>query len=126
MATSKELFELDVEAGSDLSANQYYLVKRTAGQLALCDTAGEVALGVLLDDPAAAGQVGRVAMAGLVKVQVGGTIAQDGKFVTDANGKAVAAATTGHNVLGIMNEAAVDGDIASAMLFGPGTSGVVP
>lgn len=118
MSTSKELFDLSVTAGSDLSSNQFYIVKRSGGNLAVCSVAGERALGVLQDDPSASGRVGLVRVAGLSKVQYGGTISQDDALVTDASGKAVAVTAAGGHVIGIANKAGVTGDIGEVLLFG--------
>ena len=116
MATAKDLFDISVTAGSDLSSNQFYLVKRSGGNLALCSTAGERPLGVLQDDPAASGRAGLVRTAGLTKVEAGGTIAQDDLLTVDANGKAVAAGDTGGYVWGVANEAGSSGEIISALI----------
>ena len=116
MSTAKELFELSVPAGSDLSANQHYLVKRSGGNLTLCSVAGERPLGVLQDDPAAANRAGLVRIAGLTKVQAGGTITQDQPLTVDAAGKAVAAGDGGGYVWGIANEGGSSGEIINALI----------
>jgi hypothetical protein len=115
MATAKDLFDISVPAGSDLSAKQFFLVKRSGGNLALCSTAGERPLGVLQDDPAASGRAGLVRTAGLTKVEAGGTITQDQLLTVDASGKAVAA-TAGGYVWGVANEAGSSGEIISALI----------
>ncbi|NIU03771.1 MAG: DUF2190 family protein [Gammaproteobacteria bacterium] len=117
MATAKDLFDISVPAGSDLSSNQYYLVKRSGGNLAVCSTAGERPLGVLQDDPSASGRAGLVRTAGLTKVEAGGTIAQDDLLTVDSSGKAVKATTTGGGyVWGVANEAGSSGEIISALI----------
>lgn len=116
MATAKDLFDLSVTAGSDLSSNQYYLVKRSGGNLALCSTAGERPLGVLQDDPAASGRAGTVRIAGLTKVMLGGSVSQDDLLTVDTAGKAVAAGATGGYVWGVANEAGSSGEIVSAII----------
>lgn len=118
MSTAKDLFDLSVAAGSDLSSNQFYAVKRTAGSLALCSVAGERALGILQDDPGEAGRAGLVRVAGLSKAVYGGTITQDAQVAVDAAGKIVAATATDVSI-GIANKAGVDGDIGEVLLFGP-------
>jgi hypothetical protein len=123
MSTSKELFELSVNAGSDLSSNQFYLVKRSAGVLALCSTAGERPLGVLQDDPAASGRSGLVRVAGLTKVELGGTVTQDAPLTVDANGKAVAAGDGPGFIWGFANEAGSSGEIINAIIGLAGAGG---
>lgn len=116
MATAKDLFDISVPAGSDLSSNQYYLVKRSGGNLALCDTAGERPLGVLQDDPAASGRAGLVRRMGMTKVELGGSVSQDDLLTVDANGKAVAVGATGGYAWGLANEAGSSGEIISALI----------
>lgn len=116
MATAKDLFDLSVNAGSDLSSNQYYLVKRSGGNLAVCSVAGERPLGVLQDDPAASGRSGLVRCGGLTKVILGGTVAQDALLTVDANGKAVSAGDAGGWVWGTANEAGSANEIISALI----------
>lgn len=123
MSVAKNLFDLSVPAGADLSAKQFYIVKRSGGNLAVCSVAGERAFGILQDDPAASGRVGLVRLAGLSKVEYGGTISQDDLLVTDASGKAVAVGATGGHVIGVANVAGVTGDIGEVILFGPGAGG---
>jgi hypothetical protein len=118
MSTAKELFDISVAAGSDLSAKQFYIVKRSGGNLAVCSTAGERALGVLQDDPAASGRTGVVRCGGLSKVIYGGTVSQDDLLTTDASGKAVAVAASGGRVLGRANKAGVLNDIGEVLMFG--------
>ena len=116
MATKNALHTISVEAGQDLSANQYYFVAMASdGQV---DPAGDgaLALGVLQDDPAAAGRAASVAIGGQTKVVAGGAITAGDQVASDANGKAVTAAT-GDNVLGIATQTAnADGDIISIVL----------
>lgn len=129
MAVERTLFEISNDAGSDLSSKQYYLVKRSGGNLALCDTAGERPLGILQDDPDASGRSGLVAVGGLSKVILGGTVAQDDLLTTDANGKAVAVSDDGGFAFGVANRAGVASDIIDCLMFAQGygsAKGVIP
>lgn len=80
------------EAGADLSAKQYYFVKLNAsGQVVIYATAGEAAIGVLMNEPAASGRAAEVALPGsVVPVQAGGSFTAGDRITGDANGKAVA------------------------------------
>lgn len=124
MSTALDLFDLSVAAGSDLSAKQHHIVKRTAGQLAVCSVSGEQAFGVLQDDPGAAGRAGVVRLGGLSKVYYGGVVSQDDLLITNASGRAIAESGVGGHIIGIANKAGVSGDIGEVILFGPGASGV--
>lgn len=124
MATAKDLFDISVAAGSDLSAKQHYLVKRSAGSLALCSVAGEMPLGVLQDDPAASGRAGLVRVGGLTKVVLGGTVTQDQLLTVDTAGKAVAVGDTGGYAWGRANEAGSSGATISAIIGLGGMVGV--
>ncbi len=61
-------------AGEDLSSAQFkFVTLESDGQIDLADAAGENAIGVLLNDPAA-GDATTVAISGNVMVTSGGTI----------------------------------------------------
>jgi len=110
-------------AGEDLSSAQFkFVTLESDGQIDLADAAGENAIGVLLNDPAA-GEAATVAISGKVMVTSGGTIAAGAKIQTDASGDALTAAA-GDVVLGYALEAAVDGQVFAIELIQGGN--VVP
>ena len=101
MAIVDDSLVISLEAGADLSAGQYYFVSVASdGQIDLTGD-GAQADGVLLNDPAAAGRAATVCILGRTKVTAGGAITAGGKIACDASGRAVAAATTGDEILGI-------------------------
>lgn len=104
----------------DYSANQYKFVTiNTSGQAALVGSAGGRAVGVLQDDPDAAGRVGNVMVGtGITKVIAGEALAIGYPVASDATGKAVEAAT-GEAQLGIVLEAASAADEVVSILFQP-------
>jgi len=103
-------------AGEDLSSAQFkFVTLESDGQIDLADAAGENAIGVLLNDPAA-GEAATVAVSGKVMVTSGGTIAAGAQIQTDASGDALTAAT-GDVVLGYALEAAVDGQVFAIELI---------
>ena len=103
-------------AGEDLSSAQFkFVTLESDGQIDLADAAGENAIGVLLNDPAA-GEAATVAISGKVMVTSGGTIAAGAQIQTDASGDALTAAT-GDVVLGYALEAAVDGQVFAIELI---------
>lgn len=117
MARDEALTSITLEAGQDLSAKQYFFVSMSSdGQI---DPTGDgaAAIGVLQNDPSAAGRAAEVGIAGRTMVKAGGTIAAGAQVASDAAGEAVTAAS-GDVVLGTALQSAVDGD-TFAMVFQP-------
>ena len=103
-------------AGEDLSSAQFkFVTLESDGQVDLADSAGENAIGVLLNQPTA-GKAATVAVSGKVMVTSGGTIAAGAQIQTDASGDALTAAS-GDVVLGYALEAAVDGQVFAIELI---------
>jgi len=103
-------------AGEDLSAAQFKFVTLEAdGQIDLADSAGERALGVLLNKPTA-GAAATVAMTGKVMVEAGASVTAGDQLQTDAAGDAITAAS-GDVVMGYALEDAVDGQIFAMELI---------
>jgi len=115
MAREQGPQKITLPVTADLSASQYCFVKDSSGSAALCG-AGQQALGVLQNDPAASGRPGSIAIGGHAKVKFGGNVSAGGYISSDANGKAVAAAS-GDFALGIAIDSAVDGDIGTAQIM---------
>lgn len=118
MSTDENIKSITVEAGSDLSAAQYKFVNMaTDGQVDLAGTQGIDVLGVLQNDPAAAGRAATVAVSGVSKVVAGGAINPGAKVMTSNAGVALAA--TGTNVVvgvHVGKVAAASGDIIPVLL----------
>ena len=101
------------KAAADLSAKQYYAVKLdSSGKIALCDTAGDQAFGILQDKPGAANRAGSVRRHGISKAVLAGTVAVLDKLTTDQNGKLVKGYGA-DRVVAIALEAGVAGDIVA-------------
>jgi hypothetical protein len=110
-------------AGEDLSSSQFkFVTLESDGKVDLADAAGENAIGVLINDPAA-DEAATVVMSGKVMVTSGGTIAAGAQIQTDASGDALTAAA-GDVVLGYALESAVDGQVFAIELIQGGN--VVP
>ena len=77
-------------ASADMSSDQFKFVKMTTtdSTVELCDIDGEVPLGVLQNDPSAAGQAAAVVCGGHVKVMAGETIVAKDLIGVDSAGKA--------------------------------------
>ena len=99
------------EAGGDLSAGQFKFVTLASdGQVDITASAGGNAIGVLLNNPSAAGYAATVCVSGSVMITCGGTVAAGASLQSDASGDAITAAS-GDIVLGYAREAGVDGQI---------------
>jgi hypothetical protein len=99
------------EAGSDLSTGQFKFVSLASdGQVDTTAAAGGNAIGVLLNNPSAAGRAATVCVGGSVNVICGGTIAAGAQIQSGADGAALLAAT-GDVVLGYAREAGVVGQV---------------
>ena len=110
-------------AGEDLSSSQFkFVTLESDGEVDLADAAGENAIGVVINDPAA-GEAATVVVSGKVMVTSGGTIAAGAQIQTDASGDAITAAA-GDVVLGYALESAVDGQVFAIELIQGGN--VVP
>ena len=101
-------------AGADLSAKQYYFVKRSGADVVVCG-AGEAAAGVLTNNPVSGGAAS-VAYGGSPMVLAGGTITAGAAVMSSSAGKALAWTTT-NNLLGFAREAAVDGQYIQIDFF---------
>jgi hypothetical protein len=99
------------EAGGDLSAGQFKFVDLAAdGQVDLVASAGAKAIGVLLNNPSAAGYAATVCVSGSVMITCAGTITAGDQIQSDAAGAALLAATS-DVILGYAREDGVIGQI---------------
>lgn len=117
MAYEESAIMVTLPANGDLASQQFKFVKLNSSGRLVANGLGEAAVGVLQDDPRAAGRAGAVAIGGIVKVKAEGTIAAGADVASDADGGAVAA-TTGQIVLGTAVTGGASGEIIS-MLFHP-------
>lgn len=115
MATENHLTSISLLAGADLSTKQFCFVKMdtTADQVVL-SVAGNAAIGVLQDKPTS-GHAGAVAIDGVTKVVLGGTVAAGALVASDASAHAVTAATGAH-ILGVCKRGGVVGEIGELIL----------
>lgn len=83
--------DLTFEASGDLSTKQYYAVKLdSSGQVAVAG-AGEAAIGVLQNTPAAAGRAATVRVSGVSRMKAAGVIAPGANVAPNASGLATTA-----------------------------------
>ena len=108
-----------VVAAADLTTKRYFLVKRTSTtEVNLCG-AGEVALGVLINKPDT-GEPADVQCIAYGRVEAGGTFAIGDPLKSDANGKAVVAATVHDHTIGYADQAGSSGNKAKLFIL-PGS-----
>lgn len=117
MALDSNLTCVTLEAGGDLSAGQYRFVELASdAQVDVVSAAGGDAVGVLQNDPSAAGRVATVAVMGVTKLVAGAAVAAGDKLQAGADGRALTAAS-GDVVLGrALTAAAQAGDVIECLL----------
>ena len=123
MATEFAGISRTYAANADLSAKQFFLVKRhtTAGQCALVAATTDIPIGLLQNKPAAAGRAAEVMLIGWSKADVAAAtdIAIGDKLGPDANGRLVQK-TANNDVVCAIAEAvatAATGDIITVTIF---------
>jgi hypothetical protein len=117
MSTRQAQISISVPASADLSAKQYTFVTVNTSGLLVNTGDGAYAIGVLQDKPAAAGEVGEVAISGVVKVKAGGAITAGNAVASDLNGEAIVAASADIR-LGVAMQDAAENDVIS-IVFNP-------
>jgi len=114
----KELILLSktLEASADLSSYQYHAMQWDAyGKAALADASSEV-VGILQNQPDAAGKESEIAMIGLSKAVYGDTVTQGAYLAPDSNGHLVPTTTNADGYIGIAMEAGSANDIRQVFL----------
>jgi hypothetical protein len=107
MATELRGFDIPLLAGADLSSNMYCAVKvhTTLRQVVVCTAVGDDAVGILLNDPSAAGQPATVRTHGLVKMVASAAIAVGDRVSPTTGGKAVKTTVSDTNPICILGKA---------------------
>jgi len=114
MAYSENLETISLPAGADLSAKQYYFVSTNTDGEAVLAGDGAPILGVLQNKPLE-NEPAQIGIGGVSKVVAGEAYAGDANLASDANGKAVGAATGDYirgRAIGAPGAADVIGSIA--------------
>ena len=125
MATDQNGWSVSYQANADLSAKQYFLVKRhtTADQCALVASTTDIPIGLLQNKPAATVRAAEVMILGRSKANVAAAtdIAIGDKLGPDANGRLVQK-TTNNDIVNAMAEAAATAatdDVITVTVFPP-------
>lgn len=105
-------------ASADLSAKQWLFVKVSgAGTVTVCAASTDVPVGVLQNKPTS-GQEAEIDMDGITKVVAGAAVSAGAEVMSDANGKAITAATAGNRIAGVaLSAAGGAGEIIAIKLY---------
>lgn len=122
MSTAIAQTVIPVPAGSNLSSKQHRFMNLSSGTLATASAGGRV-VGVLINDPDAAGKPGSLQIAGVATVLAGGSITAGDGVAADADGKAVTA-TGPANVAGIALNTVSSGEYCQVLLAGTSAVGL--
>ena len=106
MAKQNQVQSRTYEAGADLSADQFKIVKLSAGQVVLQSASNLLSTGVLQGNPSAQGQAADVAYAGQVKIIAGAAVSQDALVMSDTVGRAITGTGAGNLIIGQARHAA--------------------
>lgn len=114
MAYHENCDKISLQSAADFSTTGIYRfgVVNTSGQIALASSAGRVD-GVVYDNPSAADRETTVAISGIVKVELGGTVTAGDQVQSGASGVATSGST---NSPGVALESGVSGDIIAVLL----------
>lgn len=121
MATENRILDLSFPAAEDLSNDQYrFVILTSTGTVRRPDSMAEIAVGVLQNAPAVAGDAAVVRVAGVSKLHLGATLATgvltapEWISATDA-GKGIANATTRY-AAGLIIDGAAEDELGSVLL----------
>ena len=113
-------FELNVRAltlvaAADFSAAQYKIAQVDSTGKAALANATSLNVGVIQNNPGAA-QPATVAVEGVSKVLLAGTVAAGARVTSDLNGLGIAAVTVGDSVVGVALAGGVAGDLIPVLI----------
>ena len=121
MSTDQLVKTITLPAAADYSSYQYCCMASVAGVATLVSSQGYDGLGILYNDPDAAGKDAVIALlngGGVIKVMLGATLAADALVSPEATTGRMGAATTGDYVWGRLKTGGADGDIAEMYPLG--------
>jgi len=119
MATHEALTTVTLVATADLSSWQYKAVKLTSGTNRGCEPAdadNDPSIGILQNAPAS-GEAAQVAIGGISKAKFGATLAVGAAVECQATSGEMIANTTGGYAIGLVVEAAADGETGSILVI---------
>ena len=117
MSSESTLTSLSIPAAGDLSSSQYRVVDINAsGSAALVSTAGGKNVGILQNKPTAAGRAAAVAISGVSRIVLGGTVAAGAEVISDVNGAGIAQSSAGQFVIGTALRGGSAGQIGEVLI----------
>lgn len=122
MATEHGILDLSYPVAADLSTKQYYpLTMRTDGRVNTISTTATASIGVLQDDPDAAGRAGRVRFSGESKMIVDGSvnaIYPGYRLGIGTHGLGVMTTTANQEIIAVaLDQSVAAGDIISVLVL---------
>lgn len=116
--TSGDVFTFTYMAAADLSTKRYHGMRISAEMTVnTSGAAAEDTIGVLINEPSAAGMAASVRILGTAEVMAGAAFAAGARLTTNAAGRWITA-TTGQAYHAIASHAATaDGDVVEALLL---------
>lgn len=109
-----------VKANADLGSYLYHFVNvNSSGKAVAASTAGQKCEGILQNTPDAANRSAEIALEGISKLELGGTVAYGDDLTTDASAKGVKA-TSEEYVRAVALSSGVSGDIIPVRLVDKG------
>jgi hypothetical protein len=127
MSEFGQLYTISAQAGEDLRAKQYHIVRLSAADRVAQATNADSSTGIfgVLQNKPANLEAATVAVFGETKIVAGGAITAGVMITTTASGRATAA-TSGQMVIGrALVAAASDGDVIRALIHPPVRWGIL-
>lgn len=90
-AYSKDLMTFTEPAAADLSSYQYRFMKYSSGQVTYVSTQGADTIGILQNNPSAAGRAAVMAYGGISELELGGSVSQGNELCSDTVGRGIVA-----------------------------------
>jgi hypothetical protein len=118
---AQKLFSQDekyLTKGANEALTAYRFVKHATdtADVDMCDTAGELAIGVTDAAWSSGDEACRIVFEGVTYVQAGAAVAVDAPVQTDANGKGITALSADYVLGRALSAAAADGDLIAILL----------
>ncbi len=108
------------KANAAIAARRIVEVLTSDGNVSQAAANDDAIIGVSGSRAVAANETVEVAVAGIVEVEYGGTIARGALLTADSDGKAVSTTAAGKRIVGIAINSGVDNDIG-LVLISPGS-----
>ena len=108
--------DFTIEASADLSAEQFRAVTVVAGGAAVAGLDAADIVGILQNNPDAAGQACVVQNKGVARAQAGAAISRGDRLVSDANGDLIPVGANNNPIATALEDASGAGSIIAVVL----------